>query len=64
MEEGRKPNGMLKDSAGNVSSKRIIGLAAFLVATVLAIMNRESQLVWPFISLSGAILGVSVLERR
>jgi len=63
-------NGLFQDSAGNVSSKRVFGAAALALASGLAVFGiiEDSQiaanLVWPFISFAGAVLGVSVAERR
>lgn len=63
-------NSLFQDSAGNVSSKRVFGGVALAMAAALAVFGilRDSQiaanLVWPFISFAGAVLGVSVAERR
>ena len=61
---------LLKDAAGKVSSKRIagyIGLFVMVVVSGWAVFKDPavvSQIMWPWAVFVGAVLGVTVLEKR
>ncbi len=61
---------LLKDAAGHLSSKRITGIAGFLVMTgvsIYAIIKDPSQvgnIMWPWCVFVGAVFGVTVLEKK
>lgn len=59
-----------EDVNGKKSSKRLIGFLSFGVASLIACIGlifdkaMAPSLVWPFIGLVAAILGVTVFERK
>ena len=61
---------LLKDAKGDTSSKRvmgIIGVASVIIMAGYAIIKDPSQaanVIWPVAITAGALLGVTVLEKK
>ena len=61
---------VLKDATGKTSSKRVIAFSGFVVMALIsgyAIVKDPSQvgnIIWPFAVMIGAMLGVTVLEKK
>jgi hypothetical protein len=62
-------NGFLHDKEGNKSSKRLAGfICLFGLFAVLAIVAYQggnmSEFAWPLVTLTGALFGAGVMERK
>jgi len=61
---------VLKDASKKTSSKRVIAFSGFVVMSFIAgyaIVKDPSQvgnIIWPFAVMVGAMLGVTVLEKK
>ena len=61
---------LLKDAKGDTSSKRVIAFSGFAVmgfVTIYSIITKSatlSNVLWPWAVMVGALLGVTVLEKK
>lgn len=61
---------LLQDSDGNTSSKRVTAAGGFIVMAFITIYGVVTEQVtvanalWPWAVMVGALLGVTVLERK
>jgi len=61
---------LLKDKEGNTSSKRVagfIGIAVMSGVAIYAVIKDPTQagnILWPLAIMAGALLGVTVLEKK
>lgn len=60
---------ILKDAAGHTSSKRIagfIGLAMIVFVSLWHVITgmEVTQVIWPLVTFTGTMFGVTVLEKK
>lgn len=53
----------LEDGEGYSSSKRILSVASFVIATVLAFKGKGLEYTISFLTYSGALLGISAFTK-
>jgi hypothetical protein len=62
-------NGFLQDKEGNRSSKRLAGFIClsglFIVLGIVAFQGGDmAEFAWPIVTLTGALFGAGVAERK